>query len=87
MTTKFIGLKELRQGMARITRDATKHRQRLIVLRKNTPLFELRPLSKADTALLSFDREIKEARASAKSGKLLSTQDVRQMLGLKPYEV
>lgn len=87
MTTKFIGLKELRQNMAKVTRDATRKKQRVIVFKKNAPLFELRPLSTADIALWKFDHDIADARRSAKEGKMYSTKEVRRMLGLKPYAI
>lgn len=87
MTTKFVGLRELRQDMAKITREASRKRQRVIVLKKNMPLFELRPLSEADMALWTFDRDLQDARSSVKSGRVYSTKQVREMLGLKPYEV
>lgn len=87
MTTKFVGVKELRQHMAKITKQAANKSQRVIVLKKNTPLFELRPLSATDIALVSFDREIQEAEKSAKAGRVYSTKQVREMLGLKPYDV
>jgi len=87
MTTRFVGLKELRSSMSRITQEASRLRQRLIVLKKNRPLFELRPLSADDMALWAFHKEIEDARQSARQGKTYSTKQVRQMLGLKPYEV
>jgi hypothetical protein len=87
MTTTFVGIKELRKNMSKITTQASKRRQRVIVLRKNAPLFELRPLSKEDMALWSFDHDIKKAQKSARAGKAHSTKEVRKMLGLKPYEV
>lgn len=87
MTTTFVGIKELRRNMSAITTRASKRRERVIVMRKNAPLFELRPLSKEDMALWSFDREIKQAQKSVRDGKTHSTKEVRKMLGLKPYEV
>ncbi len=87
MTTKFVGMKELRHHMAKLTSEATRKRERLIVLRKNRPIFELRPLSEDDVALWSFDHDLEQARESARAGKTHSTKDVRKMLGLKPYDV
>ena len=87
MTTKCVGLKDLRQQMAKITHEAVRMRQRVIVLKKNTPLFELRPLSAEDVTLWTFDHDIQEAKKSAKDGRVYSTKQVRKMLGLKPYEV
>lgn len=82
MTTKFIGLKELRHNMATISKAAAKKKQRVIVLKKNTPLFELRPLSEDDIALWTFEHELNEARASVRKGNVHSTNEVRAMLGL-----
>ena len=45
MITRFVGTKELRQNMAKIAREAQEKNERIIVLRKNQPIFELRPLS------------------------------------------
>ena len=84
MTTKFVGLKELRSSMARITQEAARLHQRLIVLKKNRPLFELRPLSADDMALWTFHRDIESAKKSSRQGKTHSTKQVRRMLGLKP---
>ena len=82
MTTKFVGLKELRQNMAKISLEALKKNQRLIVLRKNAPLFELRPLTKADTAKLRFAHDLEEARWSARHEKTYTTAEARKQLGL-----
>ena len=82
MTTKFVGLKELRQNMAKISSEALKKNQRLIVLRKNAPLFELRPLTKTDMARLRFAHELEEARASVRRGEVYTTAQVRKLLGL-----
>ena len=51
MATRFIGMKQLRQNMAKIAGEARKKNERLVVLRKNEPIFELRPLSR-DSSLL-----------------------------------
>lgn len=87
MTTKFIGLKELRQNMATVTREASKKRHRVIVLKKNRPLFELRPLSTDDTKLWTFHRELEQALEDSRKGRTYTTTEVRKMLGLKPYEI
>ena len=87
MTTKFVGLKELRQNMAGITREATRKRHRVIVLKKNAPLFELRPLSEEDISTWSLHLDIEHALEDAKQGRTLTTTELRKMLGLKPYEI
>ena len=82
MTTKFIGVKDLRQNMAKITKDAQKKKERIIVLRKNKPIFELRPLSDEDIYKESFIRDVKEAVADKKAGRVKSQAQVEKMLGL-----
>lgn len=82
MTTKFVGTKELRQDMAKITKDAQKNNERIIVLRKNKPIFELRPLSDEAALAESFIRDIEEAREDVKKGRVHSQQDIEKMLGI-----
>jgi len=82
MTTRFIGIKELRQNMAQITQRSSKKKERLIVLRKNEPLFELRPLSGKDVFENRLLVNLKVAEVDAKKGKSSSLVDVAQRLGL-----
>ena len=82
MKTKFIGTKQLRQNMAKITKDAQKKNERIIVLRKNKPIFELKPLSEKDFFIESFAREIDLAKKQAKKGEVYSQKDILKELGL-----
>ncbi len=82
MTTRFIGTKELRQNMAKITKQARKKNERLIVLRKNEPIFELIPLSAKDSLAESLLRDVEEARADIKAGRVYSQKEVEKMFGL-----
>ena len=82
MTTKFIGMKQLRQNMAKITKEAHKKKERLIILRKNEPVFELRPLSPNDSFVELFRREIEEARSDKKAGRVHSQAEIEKILGL-----
>ena len=83
MTTKFIGLKELRQNLVGVSREAIKRKQQVIVLKKNIPIFELRPLTDKDISLLTFDRELAAVRISVRKNKTYSTKEVRDILSLK----
>lgn len=82
MNTKFVGTKQLRQNMAKIANEAQKKNERIIVLRKNKPLFELRPLSDEDSLVESFRRDIEMAREQVKKGEVYSQSDVLKSLGL-----
>ncbi len=82
MTTRFVGIKELRQHMAKISSRAHKKKERIVVLRKNKPVFELRPLTDEAGLLESLIRDIEEARADVKSRRLHSQAGIEKMLGL-----
>ncbi len=78
MTTKFVGMKEFRQNMAKISTDAHKKKCRLVILRKNKPLFEIHPISQER----EFVDDILRRAERAKRGKTYSTKEVRKRLGL-----
>ena len=82
MVTKFVGTKELRQNMAKIKKDAQEKNERIIVLRKNKPIFEIRTISKEDSLSESFIREIEEARKQAKDGEVYSQEEVLKEFGI-----
>lgn len=82
MTTRFVGLKELRQNMARITSDAHRKKERLIVLRKNEPLFELRPLSRKDASLERLMLILREAEEDVKAGRVYTQEEIMRYFGL-----
>jgi antitoxin (DNA-binding transcriptional repressor) of toxin-antitoxin stability system len=82
MTTRFIGLKELRHRLTHVASRARLRRERVIVLRKNEPIFELRPLSKKDAILERLAADLKKAERDVKAGRLYSQRDVERALGL-----
>ncbi len=82
MTTQFIGLKELRGRLTQVVNSAQKHRQRYIVLRKNEPIFELRPLSKKDVTLERLQHDLEKAEKDVQDGRLYTQEQVERMLNL-----
>lgn len=65
MDTLFLGIKEFRKGMAKVMDDALSNKRRIIILRKNEPIFELIPLSMKDKECWKFEIDFKdEARSS-----------------------
>ncbi|HEC30637.1 MAG TPA: type II toxin-antitoxin system Phd/YefM family antitoxin [Candidatus Yonathbacteria bacterium] len=82
MNTKFVGTKELRQNMAKITKDAQKKNERIIVLRKNKPVFELRPLSDEASLIESFRKDIEEAQGQARRGEVYTQEEILKEFGL-----
>ena len=82
MTTRFVGLKELRQNMSRISMEALKKGQRLIVLRKNEPIFELRPLSKKEKTMEQVLRDVERGREDVRMGRVYTLEEVERRFGL-----
>lgn len=82
MNTKLIGVKELRQNLAGIANIAAKKNQRYIVLRKNKPIFELRPITSKDLAKEQFFSKIEKGREDVKAGRVYTLQQVQRKLGL-----
>ncbi len=82
MTTRFIGMKEFRQNMAKISEDAYKKNQRLVILRKNRAIFEIRPLSKEQAFEDEILLRVEEAKEDHKAGRTYSQTDVEKLLGL-----
>lgn len=75
-------MKEFRQNMAKISDDAYKKRYRLVVLRKNRPMFTITPLSKKDAFLEELLYRREKGRADLKAGRTYSQEDIEKMLGL-----
>lgn len=84
MTTRYVGLKEFRANIGKITRDAKKKNQSIIILRKNEPLCELIPLTGDEEGV--YKREFVEKAVAARNriGKSRSytQEEVRKSLGL-----
>lgn len=82
MVTKMIGVKEFRQNIAEYYRQARKYDLRFIILNRNKPMFEVRPLTENDATLEKLALDVAQARAEYKKGKVYSSADVRALLGL-----
>lgn len=82
MTTKMIGVKEFRQNMTQYYTEAQKNNQRLIILRKNEPIFELRPLSKKDAVLEKLTIDINNALEDLKNNKIYSHAEIKSLFGV-----
>lgn len=79
---RIVGLKELRQNMAGITREAIKKKQKLLVFKQNRPLFELRPLSKREVYEAELALAVVRAEADLKAGRTYTLEEVAKELGL-----
>ncbi len=82
MTTQFIGVREFRQNMAGLYKKAQKKDIRYVVLNKNKPMFEVRPLDHKNTTLEGLALATNEARTDIKAGRVQSWKSVKKELGL-----
>lgn len=83
MTTKTIGVREFRQNMAAYYKKALKNDWRYVVVSRNTPIYEVRPISPKVDSLEKLYKDIAEARADYKAGRFYTSDQVRKMFNLK----
>lgn len=82
MATKFIGLKEFRMNLTKVTKDATKKGVRYIVLHKNMPVLEVKGITNKDVSLEQLMEEVSEAREQIKKGKVYTQEEILDEFGL-----
>ena len=75
MTTKFIGVKEFRAGIATIAKKARKDNVRYIVMNRNKPLFEVKPFAE-DEYLDSFVESMLESYSDIKASRTISHNEL-----------
>ncbi|MBI5729160.1 MAG: hypothetical protein HY983_02890 [Candidatus Magasanikbacteria bacterium] len=80
MITKLIGVKDFRQNLARYSR---RQGLRYIIMSRNQPILEVKPLSKKEAVLAKLEADIAEARADVKAGRVFTLEEVEKKLGLK----
>ena len=82
MTTKLIGVKDFRNNLATYTRQTKERGIRFIVLKKNVPLFEVRPISNQNSSLERLISHVANARTDVRRGRVSSLQTVMKDFGL-----
>lgn len=82
MVTKFLGMKEFRQNMAKYTFEAKKKNTRFIILKKNVPVLEISPIDEKDFAYMKLSKELKESEEQIESGKFYTQEEVMKEFGL-----
>lgn len=82
MTIKFIGMREFRNHLAKYTKKAKKG-VRYVVLRKNVPVLEVKPIDEKQFAMERLSAEIEEAERDYREGRFYSHEEVVKMLGLE----
>ena len=82
MTTRIIGIKEFRQNIAELWKQAQKQGVRFIVMRHSIPIWDVKPIDEDELILEKYASEIKDAQKQAKKEKTYSSNEVREILGL-----
>ena len=81
-TTKFIGVREFRQNISELYKTAQNKNIKYMVLNKNKPVFEVRPISEKESSLEQLIAITIEARADSKSGRIYSLESLEKELGI-----
>ncbi len=83
MTTKIIGIKEYRQNITTLWKEAREKNIRYIVMYHAQPVFEVMPLQDKDQLVDLLREEVKTAREQAKKGKIISHEALMEEFGIK----
>ena len=82
MTTKFVGMKDFRQNMAKYTKESNQKQIKFIVLRKNVPVLEINPIDEKEYAYIKLSKELEESEKQIKEGKFYTQEEVMEEFGL-----
>lgn len=82
MTTKFVGIKQFRQNIASYAKDANLKHVRFIILKKNVPVLEVKPLDEKEFALEKLADDVKKAREDVKKGNVYTQKQLMAEFGL-----
>lgn len=83
MTTKIIGIKEYRQNITSLWKEARKKKIRYIVMYHAKPIFEVNPLSEKDELIDLLRKDIAKSRGQAKKGDTIAHETLMKEFGLK----
>lgn len=83
MVTKLVGVKEFRQNIADYHKKAIKNGWRFIVLSRNKPIFDVRPLNEKEATLEQLIADVATARADYTAGRVYTPSQARKVLGLR----
>ena len=82
MTTKLIGIKQFRQNVTNLWKEARTKKIRYIVLFHSKPVFEVNPISEEDILMERLAADVAEAREQVKRGEVYTEEEAYKKLGL-----
>lgn len=83
MTTKIIGIKDFRQNITSIWREAREKNISYIVMYHTLPIFEVNPINEEEMILDNLVNDVKEAREQVQKGDVYSEAEVYKKLGIR----
>lgn len=83
MTTKIIGIKDFRQNITSIWKEAREKNISYIVMHHAVPIFKIDPIDEEEMILESLVKDVEEARDQVKKGEVYSESEVYKKLGIK----
>ncbi len=81
MTTRFIGIKEFRANISKFATSPQRRTQRLILMRNQKPIFEIKPLTARDANIESLLLRLKKSEEDIKAGRYYTQAEVMKMVG------
>ena len=81
MTTKLIGLKEFRLNLSSYTKEVESKQIRIIVLKKNKPVFEINPITLKEFTLEGLRKDVEKARKQVRKGEVYTLEEAKKILG------
>ena len=82
MSTKFVGMKEFRQNMAKYVRQSRRLGRSYIVTHNKKPMIKIVPLSDEEVYSESFIKSIGEAEADIRAGRTVTQEELMKKYGL-----
>ena len=82
MTTRFVGIKEFRQNIASYTKNSKIKNIRIVVLKKNVPVFEVKPIDEGEFVLEKLQKDVSKAREDVKKGNVYTHDQIMKEFGL-----
>jgi len=82
MTTKLIGIKQFRQNVTNLWKEARTKKIRYIVLFHSKPVFEVNPISEEDILMERLAVDVAKAREQYKRGEYYTEEETFKKLGL-----
>ena len=87
MTTQVIGIKNFRENITKLWKEARKKKIRYIVMHHSRPILEVKPITEKELKIAKLKEEVAEARERFKKGEYYTLEEVMEGLGLKPKDV